>query len=144
MSGRGRGRFASAAVAFNVLFHHQQIPAMLAGATIRLPQGKEWRKLYKDILDAYRKARVDGHSFEGALAAAVEAAQNSTFIPAMLAGDVLRQLPYPYSDEPVYMRPSPADIARGVWRYWDEHPYGSGHVPLFDMGIFVEAYWAKK
>ena len=117
---------------------------MLAGATIRLPQGKEWRKLYKGIFDAYCKARSGGQSFEESLAAAVEAAQNPTFIPAMLAGDILRQLPYPYSDEPVYMRPSPADIARGVWRYWDEHPYGSGHQPLFDMGILVEPYWAEK
>ena len=117
---------------------------MLAGATIRLPQGKEWRKLYKGIFDAYCKARSGGQSFEESLAAAVEAAQNHTFIPAMLAGDVLRQLPYPYDLEPVYMRPSPADIARGVWRYWDEHPYGSGYRPLFDMGILVEPYWAKK
>ena len=138
------GRYASAAVAFNVLFHRQRIPAMLAGATVRLPQGKEWRRLYKGILVAYRKARSDGQGFEAALAAAVTAAQNPTFIPAMLAGDVLRQLPFPYDLEPVYMRPSPADIARGVWRYWDEHPYGSGHVPLFGMGILVEPYWLKK
>jgi len=141
---RSKGRFASAAVAFNVLFHRQRIPAMLAGATVRLPQGKVWRKLYKGILAAYRTARSEGESFEESLAAAVTAAQNPTFIPAMLAGDVLRQLPYPYSDEPVHMRPSPADIARGVWKYWDEHPYGSGHVPLFDMGILDEAYWLKK
>ena len=138
-----KGRFVSSAVAFNALFH-QRIPAMLVGATIRLPQGNAWRKLYKGILDAYCKARSGGRSFEESLAAAVEAAQNPTYIPAMLAGDVLRQLPYPYSDEPVYMRPSPADIARGVWRYWDEHPYGSGHVPLFDMGILCEPYWLKK
>lgn len=117
---------------------------MLAGATIRLPQSKDWRKLYKGILTAYRDAMADGEGFEPALAAAVTAAQNPTFIPAMLAGDVLRQLPYPYDLEPVYMRPSPVDIARGVWRYWDEHPYGSGHVPLFDMGILVEPYWLKK
>lgn len=141
---RHGARYASAAVAFNCLFYHQRVPAMLAGATIRLPQGKGWRKLYKGILGAYRTARSGGQSFEGSLAAAVEAAQNPTFIPAMLAGDILRQLPYPYSDEPVYMRPSPADIARGVWRYWDEHPYGSGHRPLFDMGILVEPYWLKK
>lgn len=139
-----KGRFASAAVAFNALFHRQRIPAMLAGCVIRLPQGKAWRKLYKGILDAYCKARSGGQSFEESLAAAVEAAQNPTFIPAMLAGDVLRQLPYPYSDEPVYMRPSPADIARGVWRYWDEHPYGDGSVPLFDMEILCEPYWLKK
>lgn len=139
-----KGRFASAAVAFNALFHHQRIPAMLAGDVVRLPQGKEWRKIYKGILVAYRTARSEGQSFEGALAEAVTAAQNPAFIPAMLAGDVLRQLPYPYDLEPVYMRPSPADIARGVWRYWDEHPYGSGHVPLFDMGILVEPYWAEK
>ena len=138
------GRFASCAVAFNVLFHHQRIPAMLAGAVVRLPQGKEWRRLYRGILAAYRTARAAGQSFEGSLAEAVTAAQNSTFIPAMLAGDVLRQLPFPYELEPCYMPPSPADIARGVWRYWDEHPYGSGHVPLFDMGILVEAYWLKK
>ena len=111
---------------------------MLAGATIRLPQGKGWRKIYKGILDAYCEARADGQSFEESLAVAVTAAQNPTFIPAMLAGDVLRRLPYPYSDEPVYMRPSPADIARGVWRYWDEHPYGSGHTLLFDMGFLVD------
>lgn len=117
---------------------------MLAGATIRLPQGKEWRKIYKAIFYAYCKARSGGQSFEEALAEAVTAAQNPTLIPAMLAGDILRQLPYPYSDEPVYMRPSPADIARGVWRYWDEHPYGSGHQPLFDMGILVEPYRLKK
>nr|DAO29403.1 MAG TPA: hypothetical protein [Caudoviricetes sp.] len=117
---------------------------MLAGATIRLPQGHGWRTLYKGILVAYCKARSGGQSFEAALAAAVDAANSPSFIPAMLAGDVLRQLPYPYSDEPVYMRPSPADIARGVWRYWDEHPYGSGHTPLFDMGILVEAHWAEK
>ena len=117
---------------------------MLAGAAVRLPQGKEWRRLYGGILAAYRTARVDGQSFEEALAAAVEAAQNPTLIPAMLAGDVLRQLPFPHEDEPVYMRPSPGDIARGVWKYWDDHPYGSGHVPLFDMGILVEAYWLKK
>lgn len=117
---------------------------MLAGTTIRLPQGRVWRKLYKGILVAYCKSRSDGHSFEASLAGAVDAAQNPTFIPAMLAGDVLRQLPFPYADEPVYMRPSPADIARGVWRYWDEHPYGSGHQPLYDMGILVEPYWLKK
>ena len=139
-----KGRFESAAVAFNALFHHQRIPAMLAGAAVRLPQGKEWRRLYRGILAAYRTARAEGQSFEGALAEAVTAAQNPTFIPAMLAGDVLRQLSFPYELEPCYMPPSPADIARGVWRYWDEHPYGSGHVPLFDMGILVEAYWLKK
>ena len=141
---RHGARYASAAVAFNVLFHRQRIPAMLAGATVRLPQSNEWRKLYRGILAAYRTARSEGESFEAALAAAVTAAQNPAFIPAMLAGDVLRQLAYPHSDEPVYMRPSPADIARGVWRYWDEYPYGSGHVPLFDMGILVEPYWLKK
>lgn len=140
---RGRGRFASSAVAFNALFHRQRIPAMLAGATVRLPQGKEWRRLYRGILAAYRKARSDGRSFEEALDAAVESAQNPTFIPSMLAGDVLRQLPFPYADEPVYMRPSPADIARGVWTYWDEHPYGDGSVPLFDMEILCEPYWLK-
>lgn len=139
-----KGRFASAAVAFNVLFHHQRIPAMLAGDTIRLPQGKEWRKLYRSILTAYRDAMADGEGFEAALTAAVNSASNPTFIPAMLAGDVLRQLPYPYDLEPVYMRPSPADIARGVWRYWDEHPYGSGHRSLFGMGILVEPYWLEK
>lgn len=139
-----KGCFASAAVAFNVLFHHQRIPAMLAGDTVRLPQGGQWRKLYRRILVAYRTARADGQSFEEALAEAVTAAQNPTFIPAMLAGDVLRQLPYPYSDEPVYMPPSPPGIARGVWRYWDEHPYGDGSVPLYDMGILVEPYWLKK
>lgn len=141
---RGRGRYASSAVAFNALFHRQRIPAMLAGATVRLPQGKEWRRLYRGILIAYRTARADGQGLEVALAAAVDAADNPTFIPAMLVGDVLRQLPYPYSDEPVYMRPSPADIARGVWRYWDEHPYGDGSVPLFDAGILCEPYWLKK
>ena len=137
-------RFASSSVAFNVLFHRQRFPAMLAGAVVRLPQGRGWRRLYGGILAAYRAARADGQSFEEALAAAVEAAQNPTFIPPMLAGDILRQLPYPYSDEPVYVAPSPADIARGVWRYWDEHPYGSGHVPLFDMDILCEPYWLKK
>ena len=131
-------------MAFNTLFYRQRIPAMLVGATIRLPQGKEWRKLYRRILVAYRTARAEGQSFEESLAAAVTAAQNPTFIPAMLAGDVLRQLPFPHEDDPVYMRPSPGDIARGVWKYWDEHPYGSGHVPLFDMGILVEPYWLKK
>ena len=117
---------------------------MLAGATVRLPQGREWRKLYNGILAAYCKSRSGGQSFENAIAAAVEAAQNPTFIPAMLAGDVLRQLPFSYADEPVYMRPSPADIARGVWRYWDERPYGDGSVPLFDMEILCEPYWLKK
>ncbi len=117
---------------------------MLVGATVRLPQGKDWRRLYKGILAAYCKSRSDGRSFEGSLAAAVGAAQNPTFIPAMLAGDVLRQLPFPYEDEPVYMRPSPGDITRAVWKYWDEHPYGSGHVPLFDIGILCKAYWLKK
>lgn len=117
---------------------------MLAGATARLPQGKEWRKIYRGILSAYRDAMADGESFEAALAAAVTAAQNPTFIPAMLAGDILRQLPYPYSDEPVYMRPSPADIARGVWKYWDRHPYGCGSIPLFEEEILVEPYWLKK
>ena len=116
---------------------------MLAGATIRLPQGKEWRKLYKGILIAYRTARSEGLSFESALTAAVTAAQNPTFIPAMLVGDILRQLPYPYSDEPVYMRPSPADIARAVWKYWDRHPYGCGSIPLFEEEILVEPYWLK-
>lgn len=117
---------------------------MLAGATIRLPQGNGWRKLYKGILSAYRSARSEGHSFEITLSAAVTAAQNPTFIPAMLAGDVLRQLPYPYGDEPVYMRPSPADIARAIWKYWAEHPYGCGSVPLYEQEILCEPYWLKK
>ena len=139
-----KGRFASAAVAFNVLFHHQRIPAMLAGDTVRLPQGGQWRKLYRGVLVAYRTARADGQSFEEALAEAVTAAQNSTFIPAMLAGDVLRQLPFPYPDEPVYVRPSPRDICRAVWKYWDEHPHGCGSVPLYEQEILVEPYWLKK
>lgn len=116
---------------------------MRVGATIRLPQSKEWRKLYKGILVAHRTARAEGHSLESALAAAVTAAQNPTFIPAMLAGDVLRQLPFPYEDEPVYMRPSPAGISRAVWKYWDRHPYGCGSVPLFEEEILIEPYWLK-
>lgn len=134
-------RYASAAVAFNCLFYHQRIPAMLAGTTIRLPQGRVWRKLYKRILVAYCKSRSDGHSFEASLAGAVEAAQNSTFIPAMLAGDVLRQSPFPHDLGLAYMRPSPENIARGVWKYWDEHPHGCGSRPLLDMEILVKPYW---
>lgn len=136
-------RYASSSVAFNSLFYGLP-PLTRPLGVARLPQGRRWRKLYRGILVAYRTAVADGQGFEDALAAAVDAANNSMFIPAMLAGDVLRQLPFPYDLEPVYMRPSPCDIARGVWKYWDEHPYGSGHVPLFDMGILVEAYWLKK
>ena len=136
-------RYASASVAFNSLFYGLP-PLTRSLGVARLPQGGKWRKLYRGILVAYRTAVADGKGFEAALSAAVDAANNSLLIPAMLAGDVLRQLPYPYSDEPVYMRPSSADIARSVWRYWDEHPYGSGHVPLFDMGILAEPYWVKK
>lgn len=136
-------RCASAAVAFNHLFNHLPPNDVLCGVG-RLPQNRRWRKLYRGILVAYRTAVADGQGFEAALAAAVAAADNRLFIPAMLAGDVLRQLPFPYDLEPVYMRPCAADIARGVWRYWDEHPYGSGHVPLFDMEILCEPYWLKK
>lgn len=136
-------RHASAAVAFNHLFNHLP-PNDVHHGVGRLPQGRKWRKLYRGILTAYRTAVTDGQGLEAALAAAVDAANNPMFIPAMLAGDVLRQLPFPYADDPVYLRPSPADIARGVWRYWGEHPYGSGHVPLFDMGILCEPYWLKK
>ena len=135
-------RYASSAIAFNSLFHHLPPLTRHLGAA-RLPQGNTWRKLYRGILAAYRTAVADGVGFEAALAAAVAAADNRPFIPAMLAGDVLRQLPYPYGDEPVYMRPSPSDIARGVWRYWDAHPYGDGSVPLYSMGILVDPYWLK-
>ena len=117
---------------------------MLAGATVRLPQSKGWRKLYKGILVAHHAARAEGQSLAESLAAAVTAAQNPTFIPAMLAGDVLRQLPFPHDLEPVYMPPSPADIARGVWKYWTEHPRGCGSVPLYELGILIEPYWLKK
>lgn len=136
-------RYASTAVAFNSLFHHLP-PLTCPLAIARLPQGRKWRKLYRGILTAYRTAVADGGSFESALAAAVDAAQNRLFIPSMLAGDVLRQLSFPYDLEPVCMRPSAADIARGVWRYWDEHPYGDGSVPLFGMEILVDPYWLKK
>lgn len=135
-------RYASSAVAFNSLFY--RLPSLTCRRGVaRLPQGRKWRKLYKGILAAYRTARCDGQSLEGALAAAVDAAQNRLFIPAMLAGDVLRQLPFPYDLEPVYMRPSPENIARGVWKYWDEHPYGCGSRPLSGMDILVEPYWLK-
>lgn len=135
-------RYASSSVAFNSLFYGLP-PLTRPLGVARLPQGRKWRKLYRGILTAYRTAVADGAGFEAALAAAVDAAQNRLFIPAMLSGDVLRQLPFPYDLEQVYMRPSAADIARGVWRYWDEHPYGDGSFPLFDMGILAEPYWLK-
>lgn len=136
-------RYASSAVAFNSLFRHLP-PLTCPPGVARLPQGRKWRRLYRGILVAYRTAVSGGAGFDNAIAAAVDAAQNCLFIPAMLDGDVLRQLPYPYELEPVYMPPSPADIARGVWRYWDAHPYGDGHVPLSGMGILVAPYWLKK
>ena len=61
----------------------------------------------------------------------------------MLVGDVLRQLPFPHELEPLYMRPSQSDIARAVWRYWDEHPYGCGSAPLFEEEILVKPYWLE-
>lgn len=136
-------RYASAAVAFNHMFNHLPPNDVLCGVG-RLPQDRCWRKLYRGILLAYRTAVADGAGLEDALAAAVDAAQNRLFIPAMLAGDVLRQLPFPHELEPVYMPPSPADIARGVWKYWDEHPHGDGSIPLFGMEILCEPYWLKK
>ena len=136
-------RYASAAVAFNHLFHHLP-PLTRPLGVARLPQGKRWRKLYRGILMSYRTAVAGGAGFEDALAAAVDAAQNRLFIASMLAGDVLRQLPFPYDLEPVYMPPSPASIARGVWRYWDEHPYGCGSVPLYEQEILAGPYWLKK
>ena len=136
-------RYASSAIAFNTLIY--RLPPLTCPSSVaRLPQGRKWRRLYRGILAAYRTAVAGGAGFEDALAAAVAAADNRLFIPAMLAGDVLRQLPYPHELEPVYMRPSPADIARGVWRYWDEHPNGDGADPLFDMEILCEPYWLKK
>jgi hypothetical protein len=136
-------RYASSAVAFNSLFYH--LPSLTCPQGVaRLPQGRKWRRLYRGILFAYRTAVAGGAGFEAALAAAVDAAQNRLFIPAMLAGDVLRQLPFPYADEPVYMPPCPSDIARGVWRYWDAHPYGCGSVPLYEQEILIEPYWLKK
>lgn len=136
-------RYASAAVAFNHLSNHLPPNDVLCGVG-RLPQDRGWRKLYRGILLAYRTAVADGGSLEDALAAAVDAAQNRLFIPAMLVGDVLRQLPFPYDLEPVYMPPSPVDIARAVWKYWDRHPYGCGSIPLFEEEILVEPYWVKK
>lgn len=135
--------YASTAVAYNSLFHGLP-PLTRPLGVARLPQGGKWRKLYRGILVAYRTAVADGKGVETALSAAVDAANNSMFIPAMLAGDVLRQLPYPYEDEPVYMPPSPADIARAVWKYWDRHPYGCGSIPLFEEEILLEPYWLKK
>lgn len=138
--------YASSAVAYNVLMHHLRFPAIMSGGglVIRLPQGKSWRKLYRGILVAYRTAVADGAGFRESLRAAHEAASNPTFIPALLAGDVLRQLPFPAEREPVYMPPSPEDIVRHVWKYWSEHPYGCGSVPLYELEILIEPYRLRK
>ena len=136
-------RYASSSVAYNSLFHGLP-PLTRPHGVARLPQGVKWRKLYRGILVAHRTAVADGASFETALAAAVDAAQNRLFIPALLAGDVLRQFPFPVDREPVYMPPSPEDIVRGVWKYWTEHPRGCGSVPLYELGILIEPYWLKK
>ena len=138
--------YASAAVAYNVLMHHQRSPAIMSGggAVIRRPQGESWRKLYRGVLEAYRFAAADGAGFKESLSAAHEAASNPTYIPALLAGDILRQLPFPFEREPVYLPSSPEDIVRHVWKYWVEHPRGCGSVPLYELEILCEPYWLRK
>lgn len=138
--------YASSAVAYNVLMYHQRFPAIMSGggAVIRLPQGETWRKLHKGILSAYRTAVDDGAEFQETLSAAHEAAHNRTYSAALLAGDVLRQLPFPHELEPVYMPPGPENIVRHVWKYWAEHPHGCGSVPLYELEILCEPYWLRE
>lgn len=136
-------RYASSAVAYNALMHHRRFPSVMTegGAVMRLPQDRAWRKLYRSILSEYRTALADGAPVMESLSAAHEAANNPTYIPALLAGDVLRQLPSPNSLNPELMKPSAEHIVSVVWKYWAEHPTGCGSVPLRELDILLDPYW---